>query len=687
MKKITRVLSGALAVAMLGTTLVGCGKKEEVVIDQKIVSLPPEEQILTDTYRQNPVINEYMTYTENIVTLVKFPGTASEKTETAFWKMFNPNIIQLDCMDLIVVGESTMGDIVNTVDQANKDAINHAIESVRSARQEILDKEYAEAKAKAAAKGKQYDEPRPEADVSDLYYENPYTYFLAYPNPDTKTAVQYPYLWDTYQGKKLVDPSVDPIMYLFIYKYDVPYVQCTFESIGAKITGTQGSYSYGGGQTTTNNGARVKLYNNYIDQEQDWVLTAIAPADCTFLVDQELVVTPEYVLPSYVDEDWRSKGSKNNMVTNGNIKFGGEGFTWDSLMTLCHQLDLVMLEEWYATTQVDASITAKQASTYSQHSDSQFTYYTIRIPINHMFKQKDGALACPIANILVTFNKLSNDCVNWEINYGAAYHIFPPDATHTPGQQISVDVRNYQLDTTDYAGMLTTVDNWVKQNQENADFGYFFVDKNGAVVGKIEEGLKNYKTELTVNGELYYFVGNAGDNAMTGYYISQTEKEKIDSNAENAQETLDKTKKQYYIICMAVATNSKGQLVPLGYFNDTGALVDERKELSGYYIHSVTYDNQVGYKDAVIIGQSAFSSLLEMYVRTFKIEGSVQEKLISIYNENDPWKMRQYMQSYVEVNLEERERIEQQVGSTVDNLLNPPVVVTDGKLNILDATS
>ena len=284
---------------ILTVLFTGCGKEEEIVVDKKVVTLPPEEQILTDTYRQNPEITEYMMYTGNVATYIKNPGERTEKREVVYWKLFDVNVLQIDCMDLIYMGKSTMGDIVDAVDKANEDAKNHAIESVRAARQEILDAEYAAEKAKALEKGKTFDKKKPVADVSDLSYENPYRYVLAYRNPTKKEAVQFPYLWAEYQGKKLIDPLVDNVLYLFIYKYDVPYVQCTFESIGGKPT-------YGG---ANNENTKVKLYNNLIDQEQDWVLTAIAPADCTFIVDQELVVQPGYKLPTYVDVDWRSKGS------------------------------------------------------------------------------------------------------------------------------------------------------------------------------------------------------------------------------------------------------------------------------------------------------------------------------------------------------------------------------------------
>lgn len=681
MNKWKRALCGALAVLMIGSTFTGCGKDEEIVVDKKVVTLPPEEQILTDTYKQNPAITEYMLYTGNVATYVKNPGERSEKREVVYWKLFDVNVVQIDCMDLLQVGKSTMGDITANVDKANKDAIEYAKESVRAARQAALDAEYEEEKAKALAKGKTFDKERPIADISDLKYENPYRYVLGYANPDKKTKDQYPYIWDEYQGKKLIDPLVDNILYLFIYKYDVPYVQCIFESIGGKPT-------YGG---ANNEETKVKLYNNLIDQEQDWVMTAIAPADCTFLVDQELVLQPGYQLPSYVDDDWRSKGAKNNMITNGNIKFGGDGFTWDSLMTLCKALDLNMKEKggksWRAKT---TYVSNERACTYEQTSDAQFTYYTIYLPINQMFKQRNGDLVCPIATIRVTFDKLTNDCVNWTIDYGRFYHSFPAEVQHEQTDlTIPINVRQHKIDTTDYQGMLTTVDDWVKRNQTEADFGYFFVDSAGVVLGKIETGLKNYQVEVTVNGETYYCVKPpAALNEMKAYYVSQSEKDKmVEAGTFDSQDELNKVAKLYYIMCMAVTTDDKGRSYPIGYFNNTGMLVDAQNQPSGYYIHSIEYDAQVGYQNAVIIDSDVFQNLMAMYVRTFRLSTAMQDNLESLYLENDPWRMYQYMTKYVEQNKDQRDKIESSIGDAIDDITKNPAIeiqIKQGALDIIE---
>ena len=680
MNKWKRATCGLLAVLMTSTMFTGCGKEEPIPVDNKVVSLPPEEQILTDSYEKNPVITEFMTYTENVASYTYDPGGYNERTEAAYWKLFQAHEVQIDCMDLIQIGESTMGEVVENVNQANKAAIDYAIESVRAARQEILDAEYDEEKRKAEKKAQDkgivdfdftINYPRPQADVSDLSYENPYTYYLAYNNPDNQTSYQYPYIFDAYQGKKLIDPSVDTELHLFIYKYDVPYVQCTFKSVA--------------GTSTTGSGTWVKLYNNYIDQEQDWTLTAIAPADCTFLVDQELVTTPEYSLPSYVDTDWRSKGAKNNMITNGNIKFGGEGFTWDSLMTLCHQLGLSMNEYDPTTYKANTLVTHYLASTYEQTSDAAFTYYTIYLPVNKFFRQKHGELVMPISTITVTFDKLTNNCVNWKIDYGQWYHCFLSDTKHSTGNELMVDVRNYKIDTSDYEGMLATVDNWVKQNQTMADFGYYLVNSTGVVVGKIDEGLKNYQTEISVGGVKYYCVKPpASLSDMKAHYLSEEELAKLKSENMSDEEVAE-AGKLYYIMCMAVTLDEKGKAFPLGYFNNTGTLVDANKKPSGYYIHSVEYDNATGYKNAVIIDKAVFQNLMAMYVRTFKMSNKVQENLGILYQEGDPWKMFQYMTQYVQANVEERERIENEIGHTVDNITkNPLYVVKQGSLNIVD---
>ena len=677
-KRWKRILCGVLACVSICTIFTGCGKEEEVVIDKKVVTLPPEEQILPDTYRQNPAITEYMNFTTNIATSIKYPNTNKEQREVCLWRLFDVHTVQIDCMDLIYLGKTTMGEIVENVKKANKDSINYAIESVRAARQAIIDEEYAAEKAKAAAKGKKYDKEKEIADVYDLSYEDPYRVVLGYANPVKKEATQYPYLWDEYQGKKLIDPLVDKVLYLFIYKYDVPYVQCVFESIS-------GAPTYTG---TNNEETKVKLYNNLIDQEEDWVLTAISPADCTFLVDQELVTQPGYQLPSYVDADWRSKGAKNNMVTNGNIKFGGEGFTWDSLMTLCNTLELTMKEKggksWRAKTTL---ISNERACTYEQTSDAQFTYYTIYLPINQMFKQKNGDMVLPISTIKVTFDKLTNLCVNWTIDYGRFYHSFPVDIKHQPGDRIPINVRKHQIDTTKYGDMLQTVNDWVVENQTIANFGYYLVDSTGVVIGKIDNGLKNYQVEISVEGVKYYCTKPPMSlSEMKAYYISQSEKDKLteQGNADNP-EALANTEKLYYIMCMAVETDDKGNSYPIGYFNNTGALVDASNAPSGYYIFSIEYDASAGYKNAVIIDQEVFNNLQEMYIRTFRLSPAMQDNLESLYLENDPWRMNQYMTKYTEENLKRQQSIEQSVGSAIDDITkNPALAIRPGELEIIE---
>lgn len=669
-----RAACGVLAVLMMGTTFVGCGKEEEIVVDKKVVTLPPEEQVLTDTYKQNPAIDEYMTYTTVLSSYIEHEGDEKkERVVSNLWKLFDVHTVQIDCMDLIYVGQSTMGDIVKCVDDANEAAIKYAEESVRAARQEILDKEYAAEKAKALEKGKNFTKEKPLATIDDLSYEPPYRYMLAYPNPDNKTNEQFPYIFEDYLGKNLIDPLVNKTLYLFIYKYDVPYVQCTFQNVEGKLT--YNSYNSVSSTANATVDSTVRLFNDLIEQEQDWQLTAIAPADCTFLVDQELVVTPEYTLPTYVDEDWRSKGAKNNMVTNGNIKFGGEGFTWDSLMTLCNALELSMLDKdgktWRAKT---TYITNERANIYEQISDEKFTYYIINLPINYFFTQKNGDQVIPIANIIVTFNKATNLCVNWSIDYGQYYHCFPSFAKNTPDQRISVNVRTHQIDTTDYRGMLTTVDDWVKQNQTEADFGYYFVDSTGVVIGKIETGLQDYQSEVTVNGERYICTKPPMKlSDMQAQYISQSSYDKLTRDgATPSEEDVLNASQLYYIMCMAVEKDEKGRAYPLGYFNNSGVLVNELSEPSGYYIHSVDYNANTGYSNAVIIDQEVFDKLFEMYARTFRLSLTMQDRLGTLYEQNDPLQMYKYMTKYVEENENMKDKIETDVGSAVGDITNRP---------------
>ena len=674
MKKWTRALCGSLALLMSTTTLVGCSK-EEVVVDKKVVTLPAEEQILTDTYKQNPAINEYMTYTTDVATYIDYTSN-DPQSYTSLWKLFDVHSIQIDCMDLIYLGESRMGDIVKCVDDANKAAVEYATESVRAARQKAIDDAYEKERAAAAAKGKEYNKPKAVADISDLNYVNPYRYKLAYDNTDKETKDQYPYIWIDYDAQRLIDPDTTSTLYLFILKYDVPYVQCTFQSV-------EGDMTYRPSAKMGEQSIRVKMFNNLIDQEKDWILTKISAADCTFLVDLET-----YYVPPYVDSDWKSKGSKNNMVTNGNIRFGGEGFDWDSLMTLCKALGLVMYDvkatyNWRGTT---TQVSNAKASSYLQHSDSAFTYYTIYLPINKFYKQVNGDYAIPIATITVTFNKITNACINWDIDYGKWYHCFPKSTIHSPSEVYEVNVRSHQLDTTDYKGMLKTVNDWIAANKTQADFGYYLVNKEGVVLGKIDNGLSNYQIELSVNGEKYYCTQPPADlSSMQGYYITQAEKDALVAEGKDESTTdIAAVSKLYYIMCMAVGTSEKGQMIPLGYFNNTGVLVNEKKQPSGYYIHSIDYDAQTGYKNAVIIGQEVFDLLLQMYIRTFKFSLEMEYNMETLYQEGDPWRMYQYITKYVEANEANKQLVKDEVSSSIEEQTSKPTKFIKEEQGVLD---
>lgn len=675
MNKWKRATCGLLAVLMATSSMAGCGGKKEEVVDKKVVSLPAEQQILTDSYQQNPAINEYMTYTTDVASYTDYSKTKPE-TYTSLWKLFDVHTIQIDCMDLIYLGESTMGDIVQRVDDANKAAVKYATESVRAARQKIIDDAYAAEKAKYEAKGKPYNKQKAVADISDLNYVNPYRYRLAYDNTDKETKDQYPYIWIDYDAPRLVDPDTTPTLYLFILKYDVPYVQCTFQRV-------EGDMTYRPNARNGEQKIQVKMYNNLIDQEKDWVLTRIAAADCTFLVDQQTL----YV-PPYVDEDWNSKGSKNNMVTNGNVRFGGAGFDWDSLMTLCKALGLVMYDvkvtyNWRGTT---AQVSNAKASSYLQHSDSYFTYYTIYLPINKFYKQTNGDYAIPIATLTVTFNKKTNACINWDIDYGKWYHVFPASTVHMPGEVYEVNVRSHQLDTTDYYGMLKTVDDWINANKVQADFGYYLVNKDGVVIGKIDNGLSNYQIELSVNGQKYYCTQPPSDlSSMQGYYITQAEKDALAAEGKEDSDTaIADVSKLYYIMCMAVGTTEKGQSIPLGYFNNTGVLVNDKKEPAGYYIHDIDYDPQTGYKNAVIIGQEVYDLLLQMYIRTFKFSLEMEYNMETLYNEGDPWRMYQYITKYVEANEANKKQIKDEVSSAITEQTSKPTKFIKEDQGVLD---
>lgn len=671
-----KMVSGLLATILVAGTFAGCGKKK-VVEDKRVVTLPAEQQILLDTYQQNPNISEWMTYTSVTATYIQNPESTKPKIYVGLWQLYDNQKVQVDCMDLITIGKSTMGDIVNGVDKANKTMISNAIENVRKQRQDAIDAAYEEARAAAAAKGKTYTKEKQIADVSDLSYVEPYTYRLAKDTKETKKEIkqQYPYDWYEYDADFLVDPAVDKTLYLFVYKYGAPYVQYTFKNFAVKVTnassGMQGS---------------VKLYNSQIDQEKDWVLTGIAPADCSFLVDRETL----YV-PPYVDQDWRSLGSKNNMITEGNIRFGGgdiansgDGFTWDSLMTLCHALELSKKEDvkssWRAKT---TYVTHEKNMTYIQTSDDgsqlgkDFTYCTIYLPINQMFVQKNNedAYVIPFATMTATFDRKTNNCINWSIDYTQDAHVFKAGTTFEVGSVLEVNTREHKLDTTDYNGMLQTVDNWVKENAVNADFGYYLVDDGGAVIGKLDNGLSNYHVDPLVNGEQWYCVESPSDDSkMEGRYVNSATREKVlNSSPADVDEALRNASQHYFVVCMATTIGQKGKIQPLAYFDNTGYMRTENSD-SQYFIHSIEYDKMTGYKNAVIIDGDVYNKLLEMYIRTFRFNTEMQDTIEAMYEDYNKGALEiyKYMKKWVEERETEKVKTQQQIASDVlDQTQNP----------------
>lgn len=668
--KVKRIASGLLAATLLATTFTGCGKKK-VEEDKRVVTLPPENQIFVDTYVQNPNISEWMTYTTDVTTFIKNPEDppAKQKRKVALWQLFKNNTVQVDCMDLFTMGSSTMGDIVAAVDKANETMINNAIESVREQRQKIIDDEYNAAKAAAEAKGKTYTKEKKVADISDLSYVNPYSYKLAYDNTEKKTKEQYPYIWDVYEPNKLIDPTVDNEIHLFIYKYDVPYVQCTFQL-------SEGKSTYSTNQI-------IRMYNNQIDHEKDWVLTKISPADCRFLVDITSENPPP--LPSYIDIDKKSLGSKNNMITDGNIKFGGEGFTWDSLRTLCDALDLTsQTEEVTSWRKQTSEVSNNQACTFLTESDENFTYYTIFLPINHFFKQASGDYAIPIAKLTATFNKTTNNCIGWSIDYATSYHVFPKSVIHQTGDVVSVNVREHKLDTADYKGMLKTVDDWVKDNATTADFGYYLVDTNGTIIGKIENGLSNYHVEIQVGDEIYTCTkAPQQDSEMNGYYLSDTELQKlVNANPEMPlEDIMAQNANLYYIVCMATTKSSKGTIQPLAYFQNSGIMATADNSQNQYYIHYIEYDKMTGYKNAIIIDQDVYNNLFEMYIRTFRFGTEELDALDTLYDSGDTLKMREYVSDYVNVNEKNKETTTSSITEQASSG-NPTIVITNIQGNL-----
>ena len=264
MKK--RLIALLLVVASLATMLTGCMEAE--ITAPLIV---PEQQIFDDKYERNEDITEFLTFRYDYLRDVE--EYAGQEREVI--ALYDHMHVQVDNWESVIVGKTTMGEIVKIIDGVNENYVTGKTNALIAERQAAIDAAYEEAKAAAEAKGKEYTKEKKEPRTDDIHFDNPYTYSLVKGdvyNQDNNIVEEY-------QSTLLLDPLTYGTLYLDVVKYGIPYVR--FEFRQAK-----------------------PIYNYKITQEADWVLNGVQAADVSaYATVTETEEGEVYEAPDFVDVD------------------------------------------------------------------------------------------------------------------------------------------------------------------------------------------------------------------------------------------------------------------------------------------------------------------------------------------------------------------------------------------------
>lgn len=597
LKKLTRPICLLLAIMLMLSCFAGCSDKEAV----EVPVLVPEEQLFADEYEVNEDITNHMSYYIDYIRNLKMNGSYGKNLKVV--KMFNMFKVQVDDWSSVVVGKTTMGEITNIINIQNDAYVKNKTQAIIDERQALIDKEYNEAKAKAEAAGKEYNKAKKEVRTDDIKFDTPYEYKVLIGEKKDTVAQDY-------EATRLIDPSKFKVIFLDVSKYGIPYVRFEFRRVNG-------------------------VCNQKITQESDWILNGVYAADVSAYGMSEDGKTPIENPPSFVDVDGRNKAAKKNIVMTGNIAFGGDGFTWDSLMLLCEALEL---EE------------GANEHGFKQTSDENFTYYTIVLGTN-MFESDDSLLdeskmIMPYTRLVATFDPLTQVCLNWTIDCNERTENYTKK-THELTQKINVNVREYQLDTTDYEGMRNTIKNWIADHSYNKSSGYVAVEltKNGQeeTVGLVETGLKNLHIEPVINGVKYQTITIDEDDMgnRVGQFISLEDLETAYAmeKSEDMEKHIEKCTKTFIIRNCALSESGEilGAIVP-----GSNILHYAPNQTETYYI--VEYEMVEGAMSNVkVLTYTQIEELLYMYAKTYRLTTPQYEEMVNVYNAHGIEDARQYI--------------------------------------------
>lgn len=595
-KYIKRIVSLGLSIVTIASLLTGC--KESV----EVPTLVPAEQMQLDEYDLNEDITKMLTKTYDYT---------RNNTESFYLTNENMNVlplfnhmkIQVDNWESMIIGRTTMGGLVEIIENANDNYVKTKTQEIIDARQKIIDDEYNAAKKAAEEKGKTYDKPKKQVRTDDIVFEKPYTYQVAIQRTNTSTA-EGDISIQEYEPTRLVDPQKNKTMFLHVSKYGIPYVRFEFTFL-------------------------QNLYNTRITQESDWVCNGVKAADIsTYFVDEK-----EQTKLEFVDKDNLNKAAKDNIVMSGNIAFGGAGFDWESLQKLFSAL------EWEYQDPENG---------FTESSDNNFTYYTISFYTNpfefgdakERYTTANNTLQIPMTRLVATFDPLKQNCVNWTIDmYGKTKPV--TNRKHELAEPINIDAHAYQVDTNNYAMMRETIDKWIEENAEPLTTAYCAFDSNGKLYGIVENGLSNLEFEAMIDGELYECLDYEWDinkESMIGTFISQEKRTNIEmSDSDNKEAELAKESIQLSIQCCLMS----GKETVFTKFKDSQSPTVQDNEHNSYYV--ISFDKtESGYKNIKIMSESKCNELLMNYTKTYNLTDEQNNVVFELF-QTSPQSARDYI--------------------------------------------
>ena len=624
-KKLIRVTSLVLVVVTVLSLFAGCSKGETVTVKP----LVPEKQIFEDSYTKNADITEFVTYATDYIT-----NDNSKVGTMHIYNLFDLMSVQVDDWDSIVIGKSTLGEIVKIIDASNKNYVDSRTQAIIDERQAIIDKEYEEAKAAAEKKGKTYNKEKKKVRTDDIKFDNPYSYQITI-GKGSKVAPE------NYQETYLVDPARSKMIILHIKKYGIPYVTINFNVLNG-------------------------WYNTRITQESDWVCNGIQAADVTQYIEalnaarKKENKNAELIIPEYYDVDGLNKAAKKNMVMSGDIRFSGEGFSWESLMILCNALNLGEKDR-------------KQG--FKQSSDDKFAYYTITLCTNpentnaHAFSEED--VAFPMITMVATFDKLTQECLNWTLSTSKQAVTRVNGKNHDVTRDRKVNVKDFQVDTNNYAGMRQSINTWIDEHAIGKMYYCAFDttksdNKKNGFVGIVDTGLTNVEIEPVINGVQYICIeAKREGDAIVGKYITKEDNDKAATLGDKQAAYIESHTMSLKISPAIV--DSKNELIA-HVVNDQLTMTS----INGVVYQVAQFEKDGSeYKDVALLDSDNTYKLMMLYIATYELTSEQTTSMKEAFDAKGLIGVRKYVDDlFADAEREQNELIAQKNEEGKDILIN-----------------